>query len=278
MDEDSGNLQLIEKARLGYPESISELAQIAEPRLYAYIYRLTLDEDVARDLTQESLLKMVESIGEIEKAQAFWAWLFRTALGRVQHHFRDRREHRLHMRELSKERASRLFSGQRTDGLSEAMRSELSEAIWVAISRLRLTYRNVLILRCFERLSYAQIGEVMQCKELRARVLVFRARRSLAQRLQRRGFGKPLLLTGLGLFGLMTAPTKAASGVSTVTAASLDVGPLATLVGVVSGRFIIPAAGAIAAVALGVTLESFIIGCAALAFVLICFTVGLYLD
>ena len=278
MDEDAGNLKLIEKARLGYREDVGELARIAEPRVFAYIYRLTLNDDLARDLTQETLLKMVESVKDLKRPDRFWSWLFRTALGGVQHHFRDRREQALHISQMSGERLSKLLSADRNDGLSAAMRNELSEAVCQAIARLRLAYRNVLVLRCFEQLSFAQVAEAMQCKPLHARVLLYRARRSLARQLCQRGFSKTLLLTALGLFGVITAPTEAASTASTVTAASLDVGPLAVLVAAATGKLIIPAAGAIAAVAVGVTLENLLVGCAVFAFVFISFVIALCVD
>lgn len=47
----------------------------------------------------------------------------------------------------------------------------------------------------------------------------------------RRGFGKGLLLTALGLFGLLTTPADSASAATTVTATSFHVGAAATIAG-----------------------------------------------
>ncbi len=55
-------------------------------------------------------------------------------------------------------------------------------------------YRNVLILRCLEQLLYAESAGLMDCKESRARVLLFLAKHSLREQSGRWGFSKTLLL------------------------------------------------------------------------------------
>ncbi len=118
------------------------------------------------------------------------------------------REQAIEFSSVSRKRLSQYLSEDHDDGLNRAIRKELSETIVDAIARLRLTHRNVLMLRCFEQLSFAEIGEVMGCKELRARVLFFRARHSLSRQLSRRGLGKGLLVAALGVFGALTAPAR----------------------------------------------------------------------
>ncbi len=79
-------LELVKQAQLGCQESMSRLTQVAKGSLCAYIYRLTLNNDLAEDLLQETLLEMVKSLKNLkfERANQFWAWLYRTALGKVQ--------------------------------------------------------------------------------------------------------------------------------------------------------------------------------------------------
>jgi RNA polymerase sigma-70 factor (ECF subfamily) len=232
MSTEAGFTQWVRRAQLGDQQAASRLAETARQRLYAYIYRLTLNHDLAQDLLQETLLKMVENIKDLEHPERFWCWLFRTALGNVQHHYRDlARERAIEFSALSRQRLSDYLAEDHSDGLNHAIRQELSEAVVNAIGQLRLTYRNVLLLRCYEQMSYAEIADQIGCKELRARVLFFRAKRSLSRHLTRRGFGKGFLLTGLGLFGLLTAPADAAPAAGTITAATLHTGTAAAFAG-----------------------------------------------
>jgi RNA polymerase sigma-70 factor (ECF subfamily) len=273
MTTDAGFVQLVEQAQLGDRDSTERLAELAKQRLYPYLYRLTLNHDVTGDLLQEALLKMVENLKDIRQPDRFWSWLFRTALGVAQHHYRDRaREQEIEFSALSLKRLQKYLDEDHDDGLNHLMRKELSEAILEAVAQLRLTHRSVLTLRCYEQMSYAEIASLMGCKELRARVLFFRARHALSRQLKRRGFGKSLLLTALGLFEILTAPADSAA-VGTVSGASLHVGAAATLAGVAgtpSGiALIVTAAG------LSLTLEHFVYAVLLGVFVLISFVVAL---
>jgi hypothetical protein len=162
------------------------------------------------------------------------------------------------------------------DGLDYLMRRELSDTIFQAMAKLKLMYRNILILRCFEQMSYAEIADLLGCKELRARVLFFRAKYLLKKQLSQRGFGRELLLTSLGLFGLMTASTKAASAAGTVTATSLDVGFTATLIGAAGTKLGIAIMTAMTALILTLSVEKFIFLIVLLCYVSICFVVVIY--
>ena len=271
-------VQLIRQAQLGDQDSTERLAELARQRLFPYIYRLTLNHDLTQDLLQETLLKMIETIGDIRQPDRFWHWLFRTALGRVQHHYRDQaRAREIEFSALSLKRLKDYLREDRDDGLNHLMRQELSETILGAIAQLRLNYRNVLTLRCYEQMSYAEIAGLMGCKELRARVLFFRAKRALTRQLKRRGFSKGLLLTALGLFEILTAPVDSAAA-GTVSAASLHVGLSATLAGAAGTPSGIVLVITVAGLSLSLTMEQFV--CAVLfgGMALISFIVALYWD
>lgn len=278
MDTENGFVELIRQAQLGDRVSLDRLAEGARQRLYAYIYRLTLNHDLAQDLLQETLLKMVENMKELEHPERFWSWLFRTALGNVQHYYRDlAREQAVEFSSISRNRLSKYLSEDHDDGLNRAMRKELSETIVDAMARLRLTYRNVLMLRCFEQMSFAEIGEIMGCKELRARVLFYRAKHSLSRQLSRRGLGKGLLVTALGVFGLLTAPADSAPA-GTITAASLNAGLVATIVGHAGTPSGVAVVVTVAGFSLTLTMEHFAIFAFFFGLAVITLAIGLLWD
>jgi len=259
---------LIHHAQLGNQESMNRLAELVEDRLFAYIYRLTLNYDLAQDLLQETLLQMVESLKELEHIDQFWFWLFRTAMGKVQHHFRHQKHKRMvQMSAIDKERLAHRASDNYNNGLDKMIRKELSDAIFEAMRKLKIKHRNVLVLRCFEQMQYSEIAVLMNCSELRARVLFFRAKISLKKQLSRFGFSKKFLLLGLALFGLITAPAKVASASSTVTTASLEVGFAATLIGTLVCRLWVALIAAIVSAILTLGIETLI--CVV---IVICFT------
>lgn len=241
--------ELVQRAQRGEQASLDRLACLAGEKLRTYLYRLTLDRELTEDLLQETLLHMVESLKELNQAEAFWAWLYRTALGKAQHHFRDKV-----MR--SKPKVSRAHqangpsstTSEGTDGLSTLIQKELVEATFEAMKRLTLRQRGVVVLRCFEQRSYADIADMMGCSEIAAEVLFFRAKRSLRRHLSNRGFKGVLLAVGLGGFARRTSSAAVAASVS---GASLEVGLAAKAIGTMTVPFGLGTTAAIAALVLG---------------------------
>jgi RNA polymerase sigma-70 factor (ECF subfamily) len=155
---------LIHEAQLGNQESMDRLAELAKERLFGYIYRLTLNYDLTQDLLQETILFMIQSINQLEHVDEFWHWMFRTALGKVQHHYRELKRRRIFERSKSEQmNIHHCVTANYEDGLTELLRKELSDVAFKAMNRLQLKYRNVLVLRCFENLAYSEIAEVMNC-------------------------------------------------------------------------------------------------------------------
>ena len=56
MEKNINYHSLINHARLGNRGCMEKLAEVASDRLFTYIYRLTLNHDLAQDLLQETLL------------------------------------------------------------------------------------------------------------------------------------------------------------------------------------------------------------------------------
>jgi RNA polymerase sigma factor (sigma-70 family) len=226
------------KAQQGDKASMGQLAEVAEPRLRTYIFRLTLNRDISEEICQKMLVKMMQSLETLNHIDRFWNWLLRHAMGEVQHYYRDqKRRHEVEIEALNREYFKQYVARNHHDGLNESARIELSEIIYDAIAQLKFAYRNVLVLRCYEELSFAEIAQFMDCKELRARVLFFRARHALRRHLARNGFSKEKLLAGLGFFGILSLSSKATSTACSVKTASLNVGFTAALAGSLGTRF-----------------------------------------
>jgi RNA polymerase sigma-70 factor, ECF subfamily len=241
---------LIHEAKLGNKDSMNRLVELAGDRLYAYIFRLTLDQTITQDILQETILFMIQSISQLEHVDHFWGWIFRTAMGKVQHYYRDlKRRKTIELSEDEREYIHKRVSADFNDGLTELLRKELSDAVFMAMKRLKMKYRNILILRCFENMDYAQIAAVMNCSELGSRVMFFRAKTSLRRQLAMQGFGKYYFLIALALFGFATTSAKAASS-ATITASSLEVGFTGSLVALISSKIGITVTAAATAIAL----------------------------
>src|SRR6056297_1412310 len=86
--------RLVEHAKLGDKDSMNRLAESARGRLYAFVYRMTLKEDLSQDIVQESMLEMFKVLGKLKKADRFWPWLYTITYNKVRRHWRYEKRHK----------------------------------------------------------------------------------------------------------------------------------------------------------------------------------------
>jgi len=236
MIDEQAWIELVRLAQQGQEESKNRLAREAQARVRAYVYRVTLDYDLAQDLSQETLLEMVRSLERLRDAGRFWPWLYRLAHSKIQEYYKYRQKKAAVSASVFYEDfLSQQAGHSEDDGLRHLLREELSKTVMTAMKGVNQRYRAVLSLRCLEQLSYPDIALAMQCSEIRARVLFFRAKQALKRQLAGRGLSKGLLVMALGLFGKVTAPAEGASTV-TVLPGSTKVGLTAAALGAVGTK------------------------------------------
>jgi len=221
------NIQAIRQAQTGNMQSLSAVAEQVRRKVSTYIYRLTLDYHLTQDLTQETVLEMIKGLPKLKvpHVKGFWAWIFRTALGKVQHHFRPQGARRLAQKTTTD---NFVLESQATDDnnpVNALVSEEIRKAVLGAMQAIKLQYRNILVLRCFDNLPYGQIAGIMGGSELKARLLFFRAKQSLKSQLERRGFKRDSLLAALTIFADLTLQNgKKAAAKEVVLASSLETG------------------------------------------------------
>lgn len=226
-------IELVKHARLGDKRSRDRLAELAAERLRVFVYRLTLDKDLAQEIVQETILEMFKVLGKLKDADKFWPWLYGIATNKIHRHQRTE----LTQKKLAHSTAERAAPlEQREHGLQTIVTEELKQIVAQAMRNLATRHRAVLVMRCYDGMSYAEIAQAMGRSEFSTRMLFVRAKRTLQRELSRNGFGKGSLLAALVIFGKLTAPGEAAAAQVSVTTATTSVGILAGLVGVATTK------------------------------------------
>jgi RNA polymerase sigma-70 factor (ECF subfamily) len=238
-------IQTIRQAQAGNMQSMSAVAEQVRQKVYTYIYRLTLDYHLTQDLTQDTVLEMIKSLSQLElhHVSGFWGWIFRTALGKVQHDFRPQGARRLAQKTTSDDSVLKSQASKDNNPVKTLVSEEIRSAVLNAMKAIEFKYRNILVLRCFENLSYGQIAGIMGGSEVKARLLFFRAKRSLKSQLERRGFKRDSLLAALTIFAELTVQNgkKAVAG-EVVLASSLETGLGMSLASLLTVKTVVTAA------------------------------------
>jgi RNA polymerase sigma factor (sigma-70 family) len=229
------DLNTIHDAKRGVSECMADLSMVANKRVFTYIYRLTMDYHLSLDLAQETVLDLIKFLPNMEfnHINPFWSWLYRTALGKVQHHYRIQGGNGiLQKTSIDSDKLKQCMAGL-DNSIDKIIREELRMAVVDSMKTLKLRYRNILTLRCFDNLSYADIAAISGGSELQARLLFFRAKQSLKHQLARKGVTKDQFLSALGLFGILTATvTDNATAATSISTASTKVTSTVTIFGI----------------------------------------------
>jgi RNA polymerase sigma-70 factor (ECF subfamily) len=229
----------IRQARRGSEESVNWLTRQAQERVRAYIFRVTLDNDLTDDLPQDTLLQMIRSIRQLKDEESFWPWLYRIAQNKIQEHYRSKKRETLISENLFYDDIlSRRGDLYRDESLRELIKQDLLKKVMIAMKQLKQQHRAILSLRCFDNLSYAEIADTIDCNEMTARILFYRARKALRKKLSNQGISKNLMLMSLGLFGRLTLPPNVSSSVPSgpVSKISVQVGPAAAILSALSSK------------------------------------------
>ncbi len=224
----------VQQACRGSEESVNWLTRQAEAKIRAYIYRVTLDNDLSDDLTQETLLQMIKSLRNLNEEENFWPWLYRIAQSKIQEHYRNKKRENVATDDIFyKDFLSRRGDIYQDESVRELLQKDLLKKVMVAMKELKQKQRAVLSLRCFDNLSYAEIADTFNCNEVTARILFYRARKALRNKLSNKGISRNMMIMSLGLFGRLTLSPEASASFpdKPVSKASLKVGPAATILG-----------------------------------------------
>ena len=184
MNEDNENIQhLLSEARSGSSRSMGRLADIVRERLYSFVFRTTLDHDLTEDVLQETLLTMVGQIASLREEQKFWPWVFRIAYNKLQDNLRSRRNQSSKKAFL---RQNRLSDSQADNGgiLEDTIQAERLKQLSEKVEQLSRQHKDVLRLRYYEQLPYAEIATLTRTTPQKARARFHRAKKHLKAQMQ----------------------------------------------------------------------------------------------
>jgi RNA polymerase sigma-70 factor, ECF subfamily len=170
--------ELLSQIRAGNSRAFTELHDKYRRRLLAYCFRLLQDRGTAEDVVQVSFQKAYESLGTLDKPDLFFYWLFSIARNEVYGHIRKSRRNGSH---CSIEENDDLWNEETPH--EELVKKETTEIVGLLLNQLKVEYREVLVLRQYDKLSYAEIAAITGDSVSSVESRLFKARKALAKKL-----------------------------------------------------------------------------------------------
>jgi RNA polymerase sigma-70 factor, ECF subfamily len=179
---DNGQIRdLVERAQLGDRSALEELYLIHFDRIYSYLHMSVGSRHDAEDLTTQTFVKMLESIGRFRwrSSVPFSAWLFRIAHNLAMDHFRARR------RWQPEEEIPEPAGVEEDSAEDQALASIGDASLLELIARLSPEQRQVLTLKFVFRFSNGEAAAILDKTEGAVKSLQHRALASLHRHITR---------------------------------------------------------------------------------------------
>ena len=161
---------LIARVRAGEPAAERELYDANVDRVYRLAYRLAGDDDLARDITQDTFIRAFERLHEFRGEARFSTWVHAIALSVA---LNARRKVKRLRREVD------LEEGMDVPGTIREAEPDLRQRMAAAIDALPQGYRTVFVMHDVEGFTHEEIGGALGVATGTSKAQLSRARAKL---------------------------------------------------------------------------------------------------
>ncbi len=181
--------ELIQTAIRGREDGFEELVRRYQRPITGYVYRMLNNYDASLDVTQEVFIKVYNSLERYSSEYKFSTWLYRIAHNAAIDYMR---RNSVNQQSLETENADGTYQLQiespQPNPEQERERSEWRKEIETVVKCLPQVYRELILLRHAQDLSYDEIAEITNLPLGTVKNRLFRAREMMREIFVERGF------------------------------------------------------------------------------------------
>lgn len=170
--------KIIKQCLAGQTGNFEELIDRYQKPIFNLSYRMVSDFQDAEDITQTVFIKAYESLNSFNPKYKFFSWIYRMAINETLNVINKKKQ----LSELDQNIVSH-------DKLpdTEFEERELSQNIQDALMNLKAEYREVIVLKHLQGLSYKEMSRILSIPEKTVKSRLFSARLLLKDLLIKNG-------------------------------------------------------------------------------------------
>ncbi|OPX17885.1 hypothetical protein BXT86_04100 [candidate division WOR-3 bacterium 4484_100] len=165
---------LMKQFQRGDDDAFSELVERYQQKLFNYFIRHLNDYDRAEDLTQDLFIRVYRYGHSFDCEQRFRPWVYKIARNILR-------------KELKSEQDGKRLKAKILYGYQPFLNPdyEIIYAVREAINKLPQAQKEVIILKEYQGMTFAEIAEVLGCPESTVKTRLYKALKRLRKKLKR---------------------------------------------------------------------------------------------
>lgn len=188
-DNAKNDYHLVVRAKTGEQKAYAELMQRYKDSIYFMALKMVNNRDDAMDLTVETFGKAFENLERYRPDFAFSTWLFRIATNNCIDFIRKRKLNTMSIDRMVDDEGDEKPLQIKSDTLNpeeKSIKKQQTQELRMIVEKLPARYRNLVILRYYDELSYEEIATQLDLPLGTVKAQLFRARDLLAKVLDKR--------------------------------------------------------------------------------------------
>lgn len=189
------SLSLVERLRAGDQDAYEFLVRNHGPAIHRVAYRVLGDSEEAREVTQETFLKVYRNIHRFRGETGLLSWMIRIALNQAANHrrwWRRRKRDETFSLTGSGDGDGQDWSERIADGSAnpeeERISQESRRVVALGLAGVTMRFRIALVLRDIEGYSYDQISTMLSVSIGTVKSRIARGRAQLKREVERLGW------------------------------------------------------------------------------------------
>lgn len=177
------DIQLIEECRGGNFDNFRKLVELSSPFAYSVAFRMLGNEDLAKDVVQDTMVTIWQKLKKIKSAKVYKTWIYRIVVNKCYDEMRKRKRN---PEFVADEQTWELISNMISEGPSAAFEnSETSKIIGILTERLSSKQKAVFVLSDLEGMSNDEISEITGISKSAVKANLYHARKSISEKVEK---------------------------------------------------------------------------------------------
>ncbi len=175
--------KIIEECRDGNLNNFRKLVESTAPLAFPVAFRMLGDEDLAKDVVQETMITIWQKIRKIRSVEVYRTWIYRIVMNKCNDHLRKRKRN---PEFIADEKTWKLLSVTLAEEPSSELENhEMAAIINLLTDRLSPKQKAVFVMSDIEQISNEEICAITGMSRTSLKSNLYYARKNIAEMIEK---------------------------------------------------------------------------------------------